>query len=48
MAALKSSDITGNVIQPIVSFGNSIADLAKKAPQFAPIIPTPNGRVSTS
>ena len=46
MAALKSSDITKEVIQPIVDFGNSIWQLATKAPTYAPIIPTKDGFMS--
>jgi len=43
MAALKSSEITHNVVKPIISFGESIWSLVAKAPQYAPIIPTPGG-----
>jgi len=47
MAALKSSEITHNVVKPIISFGESIWSLVAKAPQYAPIIPTPGGGMST-
>lgn len=46
MAALKSSEITHNVVKPIISFGESIWSLVSKAPQYAPIFPTPNGMTS--
>ena len=41
MAALKSSELTKEVIQPIVQFGESVWQLAAKAPTYAPIIPSP-------
>ncbi len=40
MAALKSSEITGKVVQPIADFGKSVWSLVAKSPQYAPIIPT--------
>ena len=40
MTALKSSEITWKVIEPIAAFGKSVWSLIQKAPQFAPIIPT--------
>lgn len=43
MAALKSSAITESVVEPISSFGNSVWELIKKAPTYAPIIPWPGG-----
>jgi hypothetical protein len=46
MAALKSSDITGKIIEPIEQFWKSVGSLIEKAPQYAPIIPTPGGAVS--
>lgn len=39
MAALKSSDITKEVVDPISKFWDSIWDLMKKAPTYAPIFP---------
>ncbi|MDD4151145.1 MAG: hypothetical protein PHR68_00865 [Candidatus Gracilibacteria bacterium] len=39
MAALKSSDITASVVQPIAAFGESIGKTAMKLPQYAPIFP---------
>lgn len=39
MAALKSSDITWEVVDPIAKFGSSIGDLMKKMPTYAPIFP---------
>lgn len=43
MAALKSSEITKAAVEPISSFGNSVWELIKKAPTYAPIIPWPGG-----
>lgn len=43
MAALKSSDVTNNVTQPIQSFGKSVGDLIQKAPTYAPILPASLG-----
>ena len=37
MAALKTSEITWTVVEPIAAFGKSIWDLAMKSPQYAPI-----------
>lgn len=48
MAALKSSDITGKVIEPISAFWTSIGSLVAKAPQYAPIIPTPGGGMTSA
>lgn len=39
MAALKSSSITANVVQPIASFGENIWKTAMKLPQYAPVFP---------
>lgn len=39
MAALKSSEITWEVVDPIAKFGSSIGDLMKKMPTYAPIFP---------
>lgn len=39
MAALKSSDITWEVVDPVAKFGSSIWDLMKKMPTYAPIFP---------
>lgn len=39
MAALKSSTITASVTDPIEKFGDSIWELIKKAPTYAPILP---------
>ncbi len=39
MAALKSSTITANVVQPIASFWESIWKTAMKLPQYAPVFP---------
>lgn len=39
MAALKSSDITSEVVDPVAKFGSSIWDLMKKMPTYAPIFP---------
>lgn len=41
MAALKSSELTAEVIKPIELFWDSIWQLAMKAPSYAPIIPAP-------
>jgi hypothetical protein len=41
MAALKSSDLTAEIINPIASFGNSVCQLAAKAPTYVPILPSP-------
>lgn len=46
MAALKQSSITQNVIDPFDKFGDSIWQLAMKAPTYAPIIPTGSGMMS--
>lgn len=43
MAALKSSELTQEVVKPIESFGSSVWQLAMKAPTYAPIIPAPGG-----
>jgi len=40
MAALRQSEVTKQITQPIADFWKSIWDLAKKAPTYAPIIPT--------
>lgn len=45
MVALKSSSITASVTDPIAKFGDSIWELIKKAPTYAPILP---GWLSTS
>jgi len=37
MAALKASDITGEIIKPIADFGTNIWGLMKKLPQYTPI-----------
>lgn len=39
MAALRSSDITKAVVQPIYDFGNQVWSLVAKSPQYAPIFP---------
>ncbi len=39
MTALHSSTITASVTDPIQQFGNSIWELIKKAPTYAPILP---------
>ncbi len=39
MAALQSSSITKEVITPIKQFGESVWDLVKKSPTYAPIFP---------
>ena len=39
MAALKQSQITQEIIQPISAFGESVWNLAKSIPQYAPILP---------
>lgn len=44
MAALKASHTTEQITNPIREFGNSVWDLAMKAPTYAPIIPTPDGK----
>ncbi len=46
MAALRTSELTKEVISPIESFWNSIWNLAMKAPTYAPIIPAPGGAMS--
>ena len=43
MAALKGSEVTKEAATPIESFGTEIGKLAKKLPQYAPIIPTGHG-----
>jgi hypothetical protein len=48
MAALKSSDITGNIIKPIEEFWTSVGKLIQNSPQYAPIIPTPGGMMSSN
>lgn len=48
MAALKSSKVTANVSEPFAQFGNSIWQLAMKAPTYMPIIPTGNGMMSAA
>ncbi len=48
MAALKGSEITKEAAAPIASFGEEIGKLAKKLPQYAPIIPTKHGAASVS
>lgn len=48
MAALKQSEITNSVTQPIQDFGNKVWELMKNSPRYAPIIPTPNGMASAS
>ena len=39
MAALKQSQITWEIIEPISAFGRSVWELATKIPQFTPILP---------
>lgn len=39
MAALKQSQITQEIIQPISAFGESVWNLAKSIPQYTPILP---------
>lgn len=39
MAALRSSETTRAVVEPIAAFGKSVWELAAKAPTYAPIIP---------
>lgn len=39
MAALKSSSVTGAVVEPIAQFGKSVGQLAKAAPTYMPILP---------
>ena len=46
MAALKSNEVTKEASEPIASFGDQIGGLLKKLPQYAPIIPTPHGKLS--
>lgn len=48
MAALKSSEITKAAVEPISSFGNSVWELIKKAPTYAPIIPAPGWAISAT
>ena len=40
MAALRSSETTRAVVEPIAAFWKSVWELAAKAPTYAPIIPT--------
>lgn len=44
MAALGASKTTKSVVEPIAAFGKSVWELAAKAPTYAPIIPTGNGK----
>lgn len=46
MAALRSSEATKAIIEPIHKFGTDVWQLAAKAPTYAPIIPTGNGMIS--
>lgn len=46
IAALKSSDITKEVVDPIAWFWDEIWKLMRKAPTYAPIIPTGSGAMS--
>ena len=39
MAALKQSQITQEIIEPISAFGTSVWNLAKSIPQYTPILP---------
>ena len=48
MAALKQSEITKAVIQPIEQFWNQVWKLAASAPMYAPIIPTGKGMTSAA
>lgn len=48
MAALRSSEFTKAAVQPIADFGNSVWDLIKKAPSYAPIIPAPGWAISAT
>ena len=41
MAALKQSQTTEQITEPIRAFGNSVGEIAMKAPTYAPIIPSP-------
>lgn len=43
MAALRSSETTRAVVEPIAAFWKSVWELAAKAPTYAPIIPTWSG-----
>ena len=43
MTALKSSQTTGKIVEPIASFGKSVGSLIASAPAYAPIIPTGGG-----
>lgn len=47
MAALKSSEITGWVVQPIADFGTNIWKLIWDLPKYTPIIPTPSWAIWT-
>jgi hypothetical protein len=44
MAALKSSNITKEVVQPIADFGASVGQIIQKGPANLPIIPVPDGK----
>ena len=44
MAALRSSEATKAIVEPIYQFWQSMWQLAAKAPTYAPIIPTPDGK----
>jgi hypothetical protein len=41
MAALKTSETTNAIVEPIRAFGNSVWSMVAKAPTYAPIIPVP-------
>lgn len=43
IAALKSNEITGKIIEPIAKFGESIWEVALNAPQYIPMVPGPGG-----
>jgi hypothetical protein len=39
MAALRSSEVTKALVEPVYNFGNQVWQLIAKSPQYAPIIP---------
>lgn len=48
MAALRSSEITKEITEPIYQFGKSMWELASKAPTYAPILPWKDWPISAA
>jgi hypothetical protein len=44
MAALRTSEITKQVVEPIYQFGQSIGQIIQKGPANIPMIPVPDGK----